>query len=99
MITGKLLNPQQALELGIVNYVYPGDQLMEKIEEYAQNILRSATRAIGLIKQAVVQGTEVHIDAGFFMERELQNRLFRTEDAQEGLASFIEKRAPEFKGQ
>jgi enoyl-CoA hydratase/carnithine racemase len=99
MITGRLLSPREALDLGIVNYVYPADQLMERVEEYAQDILRSATRAIGLIKQAVVQGTEVHIDAGFFMERELQNRLFRTEDAQEGLASFIEKRAPEFKGQ
>jgi enoyl-CoA hydratase/carnithine racemase len=99
MITGRLLTPQEALDLGIVNYVYPSDQLTEKVEEYAQNIVRSATRAIGLIKQAVVQGTEVHIDAGFFMERELQNRLFRTEDAQEGLAAFIEKRQPDFKGQ
>ena len=58
----------------------------------------SAPRAVGLIKQAVVQGTEVHLDAGFFMERELQNRLFITQDAQEGLAAFIEKRQPEFKG-
>jgi enoyl-CoA hydratase/carnithine racemase len=98
MITGRLLTPQEALDLGIVNYVYPSDQLTEKVEEYAQNIVRSATRAIGLIKQAVVQGTEVHIDAGFFMERELQNRLFITQDAQEGLAAFIEKRQPEFKG-
>jgi len=46
----------------------------------------------------VVQGTEVHLDAGLFMERELQNRLFVTQDAQEGLSSFIEKRQPEFKG-
>ncbi len=98
MITGRLLGPQEALDYGIVNYIYPPDQLMAKVEEYVQNILRGATRAVGLIKQAVVQGTEVHLDAGFFMERELQNRLFITEDAQEGLASFIEKRPPEFKG-
>jgi enoyl-CoA hydratase len=98
MITGRLLNPQEALDLGIVNYIYPADELMSQVEEYAQNLLKGATRAIGLIKQAVVQGTEVHLDAGFFMERELQNRLFVTQDAQEGLASFIEKRPPEFKG-
>lgn len=99
MITGRLLSPQEALDLGIVNYLYPADQLLGKVEEYAHTLMQGATRAIGLIKQAVVQGTEVHLDAGFFMERELQNRLFRTEDAQEGLASFIEKRQPEFKGQ
>lgn len=98
MITGRLLNPQEALEAGIVNYIYPADQLMARVQEYAHNILTSATRAIGLIKQAVVQGTEVHLDAGFFMERELQNRLFITHDAQEGLAAFIEKRQPEFQG-
>lgn len=98
MITGRLLSPQEALEYGIVNYVHPADQLLSKVEEYANNLLKGATRAVGLIKQAVVQGTEVHLDAGFFMERELQNRLFITQDAQEGLAAFIEKRQPEFKG-
>jgi enoyl-CoA hydratase/carnithine racemase len=99
MITGRVLNPQEALELGIVNYLYPADQLMEKVEEYARHLLSGATRAVGLIKQAVVQGTEVNIDAAFFMERELQNRLFRTQDAQEGLQAFIDKREPEFQGQ
>ncbi|HLJ65959.1 MAG TPA: enoyl-CoA hydratase/isomerase family protein [Chloroflexota bacterium] len=98
MITGRLLSPQEALDYGIVNYLYPAEELLSRVEEYAHNLLAGATRAIGLIKQAVVQGTEVHLDAGFFMERELQNRLFITEDAQEGLASFIEKRQPEFKG-
>jgi enoyl-CoA hydratase/carnithine racemase len=98
MITGRLLNPQEALDIGLVNYLYPADQLMGKVEEYAHNLLSGATKAIGLIKQAVVQGTEVHLDAGFFMERELQNRLFTSHDAQEGLQAFIDKRQPEFDG-
>jgi enoyl-CoA hydratase/carnithine racemase len=98
MITGRTLTPNEALDWGIVNYVYPPDQLLDKVDEYAHGLLSSATRAIGLIKQAVVQGTEVHLDAGFFMERELQNRLFITEDAQEGLSAFIERRDPRFQG-
>lgn len=98
MITGRLLSAQEALDIGIVNYVYPADQLLEKVEEYAANIMNNASKAIGLIKQAVVQGTEVNLDAGLFMERELQNRLFITEDAQEGLSAFIEKREPRFQG-
>jgi enoyl-CoA hydratase len=98
MITGRLLTPQEALEIGLVNYLYPADQLMTKVEEYAHNLLSGATKAIGLIKQAVVQGTEVHLDAGFFMERELQNRLFTSHDAQEGLQAFIDKRQPDFNG-
>jgi len=99
MITGRLLSPSEALDLGIVNYIYPPGQLMGKVEEYANDIVNGPSRAVGLIKQAVVNGTEVHIDAGFFMERELQNRLFRTADAQEGLSSFIEKRPPHFEGE
>jgi enoyl-CoA hydratase len=98
MITGRTVTPQEALDLGIVNYVYPVSEVLAKAEEYAHAIAAGATRAAGLIKQAVVQGTEVHLDAGFFMERELQNRLFTSEDAQEGLQAFIDKRQPEFKG-
>jgi enoyl-CoA hydratase/carnithine racemase len=92
------MGAQEALDLGIVNYVYPADQLMAKVEEYAQNIVQGATRAIGLIKQAVVQGTEVHLEGGLFMERELQNRLFISEDAKEGIAAWTERRQPEFHG-
>lgn len=99
MITGRLLSPQQALEVGIVNYLHPPEQLMEKVEEYAADIVNGAPRAIGLIKQAVVQGGQVGLDSGLFMERELQNRLFRTEDAQEGLRAFIEKREPRFRNE
>jgi enoyl-CoA hydratase/carnithine racemase len=98
MITGRLLSAQEALDIGIVNYVYPADQLLERVEEYAGQIVDSASKAVGLIKQAVVQGVEVNLDAGLFMERELQNRLFITEDAQEGLSAFIEKREPRFQG-
>jgi enoyl-CoA hydratase len=98
MITGRTVSPQEALELGIVNYVYPAEEVLQRAEEYANTIVSGATRAAGLIKQAVVQGTEVHLDAGFFMERELQNRLFSSEDAQEGLLAFIEKRDPNFTG-
>jgi len=98
MITGRVIDPQQALDLGIVNYLYPPEELLDRVVEYAQHLLKGAIRAVGLIKQAVVQGTEVHLEAGFFMERELQNRLFSSHDAQEGLASFIEKRQPNFTG-
>lgn len=98
MITGRTMGPQEALDLGIVNYVYPADQLMVRVEEYAQNIAQGASRAVGLIKQAVVQGTEVHLDGGLFMERELQNRLFISEDAKEGITAWTERREPEFHG-
>lgn len=98
MITGRTMGAQEALDLGIVNYVYPADQLMDKVEEYAGNIVHGATKAIGLIKQAVVQGTEVHLDGGLFMERELQNRLFISDDAKEGITAWTERRDPEFHG-
>ena len=98
MITGRLLTPHEALEIGLVNYVYPAANLRDRVEEYALTLAAGASKAIGAIKQAVVQGTEVHLDAGFFMERELQNRLFISDDAQEGLQAFIDKRPPEFRG-
>jgi enoyl-CoA hydratase/carnithine racemase len=98
MITGRLLSPQEAYDFGIVEYLYSPDELMDKVMEYAQRIAVGPSRAVGLIKLSVKEGTEVGIESGLFMERELQNRLFRTEDAQEGLQAWLDKRPPEFHG-
>jgi len=55
-------------------------------------------RAVSLIKRSVMEGVEEPLTSGLALERELQNRLFITEDAKEGLAAFVEKRKPNFKG-
>ncbi len=70
-----------------------------KTMEYANKLASGPTRAISLIKRSVQEGTEVSLPAGLAIERELQNRLFVTKDAQEGLSAFIEKRKPQFKSE
>jgi len=97
MITGRTISPEEAKDIGLINEVSEGDAL-EFAKEYAAKLNAGATQAIGLIKVAVQEGTEMALNNGLAIERELQNRLFATEDAQEGLLAFIEKRKPEFKG-
>ncbi len=98
MITGRLLSPQEALQMGLVDRVFPAAQFMQKTMEYAEALANGPSRAVSLIKRAVQQGTEMSLDAGLALERELQNRLFVTSDAKEGLAAFTEKRKPQFSG-
>ncbi len=97
MITGRTISPEEAKDIGLINDVCEGDAL-EFAKEYAATLNAGATKAIGLIKVAVQEGTEMALNNGLALERELQNRLFATEDAQEGLLAFIEKRKPVFKG-
>jgi len=97
MITGRTISPEEAKDIGLINEVCEGDAV-EFAKEYAAKLNAGATKAIGLIKVAVQEGTEMALNNGLALERELQNRLFATEDAQEGLLAFIEKRTPEFKG-
>jgi len=97
MITGRVISPEEAKDIGLVNEVVDGDAL-EFAKEYAAKLNQGATKAMGLIKVAVQEGTEMTLNNGLALERELQNRLFVTEDAQEGLQAFIDKRKPEFRG-
>jgi enoyl-CoA hydratase/carnithine racemase len=98
MITGKLLTPDEALAIGLVNYVYPKESFSKDVQAYASGLAHGPTRAISLIKRSVLEGIEEPLTAGLALERELQNRLFITEDAKEGLAAFVEKRKPVYKG-
>ncbi|MGA8709822.1 MAG: enoyl-CoA hydratase/isomerase family protein [Thermoplasmata archaeon] len=98
MITGKLLTPDEALDIGLVNYVYPKETFAKDVQAYAGALAHGPARAVSLIKRSVLEGVEMPLIAGLALERELQNRLFVTEDAKEGLAAFVEKRKPTFKG-
>lgn len=98
MITGRLLSPAEALEIGLVDRVFPAAKFEAKTMEYVEGLAKGATRAISLIKRSVQEGVEMSLDAGLALERELQNRLFVTHDAKEGIGAYMEKRKAEFTG-
>jgi enoyl-CoA hydratase/carnithine racemase len=98
MITGRTLTPHEAHELGIVDALYPAEELHERTLEYAQKLAAGATKAIGNIKLAVNEGIEDGLEHGLARERELVEELFLSDDGREGLAAFAEKRQPAFTG-
>jgi enoyl-CoA hydratase len=98
MITGRLLSPDEAAHIGLVNHVYPKATFADDVHQYAKALAQGPSRAVSLIKRSVIEGIEEPLLSGLALERELQNQLFVTEDAKEGISAFIEKRKPNFKG-
>lgn len=98
MITGETVSPEEASRLGIVNKLFPADQLAEEAAAYANRIASGATLAIGAIKQAVYQGRELTLSDALALERKLMPALFESEDAAEGFRAFAEKRPPVYRG-
>jgi len=98
MVTGRTVTPAEALELGIVNTLFPADELRDKTLEYAHGLAAGATKAIGNIKLAVHEGLAAGLEDGLERERELVEELFWSEDGREGIAAFAEKRKPAFSG-
>jgi len=102
MVTGRTFDVDEAKDLGIVNDVYDADSrdaFMTKVMEYAKQFTppNMASKAIGNIKRAVQTGGELPFQDALAVERELQQLLFQSEDAKEGLASYVEKRKAKFK--
>lgn len=98
MLSGRTVTPQEALELGIVNKVFPGESVLEEAKAYALKLANGPSKALAYIKRCVYEGVEQPLADGLMLERELIAELFRSEDAREGLTAFVEKRKAEFKG-
>ncbi|MCP4869868.1 MAG: enoyl-CoA hydratase/isomerase family protein [Proteobacteria bacterium] len=92
----------EALTEGIVDYVYDcePDAFLGRVLEYAKRFTtpETAAMAVGHIKRAVKSGADLPLEQGLALERELQAKLFGSDDAAEGLDAYIEKRKPRFAG-
>ena len=103
MTTGETFDFERAKELGIINQVWDAatnDEFLEKVQKYAEQFCppHRAAKAVGRIKRSVQSGSEVTFEQALAIERELQQQLFQSEDAKEGLSAYIEKRKPSFSG-
>jgi enoyl-CoA hydratase len=100
MATGRTFAVDTAKELGLVHEIFDAADFDAQVDEYASRFVppSRASKAVGLIKRAVVSGVEAGFSEGLAIERELQQRLFESDDAREGLAAYVERRAPQFTG-
>jgi enoyl-CoA hydratase len=105
MATGRLLSFDEAQTMGLVTHVWGDADLKGRsfgaaVHEYAREFTppARASRAVGRMKRAVQSGAEAGMLEGLSLERELQQLLFQSEDAKEGLAASLAKRKPEFTG-
>jgi enoyl-CoA hydratase/carnithine racemase len=102
MVTGATFDFDMAKDLGLVNEVFDGtpEEYWNQVMEYAKQFVPpgKASRAVGNIKRAVCSGLEVPFESGLAIERELQQQLFQSQDAKEGIAAYVEKRKADFSG-
>lgn len=100
MATGRTMSAEEAKAIGLVHEVFAAEAFDASVRDYAASFLppARAAKAVGLIKRAVVSGLESSFAEGLALERELQQRLFESDDAREGLAAYLERRPPKFSG-
>jgi enoyl-CoA hydratase len=100
MVTGRTFSFEEAQELGIVTEIYDGDgaSFLSDVITYAKQFCtpNKASKAVGNIKRSVQSGAEVPFSEALAIERELQQLLFQSKDAKEGLNAYVEKRMAKF---
>ena len=103
MASGELFDFERGHQLGIINDIFEAENAatyLEKVLGYARQFTapNRASHAVGRIKRSVQTGAEIPFESALALERELQQQLFQSEDAKEGIDAYVNKRKPQFKG-
>ncbi len=95
--TADNISAEEAYRIGLVNHVYPAAELMPQAKKMASRIAARAPMAVGYAKFAIGKGLQVDIDTAMSIESDMFGLCCATEDKNEGLGAFVEKRKPQFK--
>jgi enoyl-CoA hydratase len=98
ILTGEIINAQEAFRYGLVNQVVPADHLESRTMEIANRIAEKSPIALRLAKEAVKLASRSNLDEGLRREVDLFAMCFSSEDKDEGVNAFLGKRKPDFKG-
>ena len=98
ILTGDMIDAQTALNLGLVNHVFSAEELEEKTFAIANKIAEKSPIALQIAKEAVKLASRSNLDEGLRREVDLFAICFSSEDKEEGVSAFLEKRKPVFKG-
>jgi len=98
VFTGRMIDAKTAEQLGIVNMIAPADKFRETVRQFAVDLATKAPVAIKVAKALINKGADISLDSALALEREGFGVVASTEDLQEGVKAFTEKRKPAFKG-
>lgn len=98
ILSGRMIGAEEALQMGLANRVVPPDHLMEEAERVLREIMAMGPLAVQLSFEAVDRGLDQSLDEGLLLEANNFALLAATQDMQEGMNAFLEKREPAFKG-
>ena len=98
ILTGEVINAQEAYRIGLVHRVIPEDELMSAAMEMAREIATKGPIAVRYAKEAIYKGMDVTLEQGLRLEADLYFLLHTTRDRTEGIEAFREKRSPQFEG-
>ena len=88
---GEMFGAKEALELGLLNYVYPADQLMDEAMKLAKKLASKSAPALKLMKMVMNRGMDIDLEAGALMEIDCFGLCFSTEEAKAAMKKFVEK--------
>jgi len=98
VFTGDVIPAEEALRIGLINRVVPGEKLRETVEELVDTLLKRSPIILKFAKMALNKSLEMPLSAGLAYESDLCAMCFATEDLMEGARAFMEKRPPNYKG-